>query len=291
MAAAQRLKASDRQSICKKLVTSLRKQYKCTPPKHDHPVLETLIYGICLEDASEEQAAIAFARLNDDFHDLNEVRVSSISELTLPFEGMPNPELRAMRVRGVLQQVFEAGFEFEFEAIRRKTLDAATRQLSRLRETTPFVRLYTLQNALGSHVVPVDEAMRCALVWLGLVEADAKNEEAAETMKSAVRKSDAPLLCCLLRAVATDPKHQDEFTDAPDNIPEEGWDGTTAVNRLNDLLAGRSSAKKKKAASSSSRSDSTKKKTTATTKKKTASKKSSTSSTAKKKKTKSRTKR
>ncbi len=289
MAAAQRLKASDRQSICKKLVTSLRKHYKCTPPKHDHPVLETLLYGVCLENASEDEAAAAFAHLHDDFHDLNEVRVSSISELAQAFEGMSDPELRAMRVRGVLQQVFEAGFEFEFETIRRKTLDAATRQLAKLRETTVFVRLYTLQAALGSHVVPIDDATRCALVWLGLVEPDSKNDEAAETMKSAVRKSDAPLLCCLLRALATDPKHQDEFAEAPENVPEEGWDGTTAVNRLNDLLSGKSSAKKKKAAASSSRSSSTKKKTTA--KKKTASKKSSTGSTTKKKKTKSRTKR
>ena len=59
MAAASRPKASDKQAVLKKLFPLLKKQYKSAVPKYDMPILETLIYAICLENASEEQADAA----------------------------------------------------------------------------------------------------------------------------------------------------------------------------------------------------------------------------------------
>jgi hypothetical protein len=45
-------------------------------------VLETILYGVCLENASYEEADAAFARFESDFFDMNEIRVSSIMELS-----------------------------------------------------------------------------------------------------------------------------------------------------------------------------------------------------------------
>ena len=237
MAAASRPKASDKQAVLKKLFPLLKKQYKPSVPKYDMPILETLIYAICLENASEEQANAAQEKIDRNFHDYNEMRVSSISELNSAFEGMDEPEVRSMRVRNVLHYVFEEHYDFEFEGLRRKTLELATKQLGKIRDLSPFVKHFTLQVALGSHLVPIDDVMLQPVKWLGLIEPEATAEEASESMKSAVRKSDGPLFCHLIRSLAHDPKLAGAF-EIKEDPSEEDYGLSTAPARLKQLLEG-----------------------------------------------------
>lgn len=249
MATAHSTKASDKQTVCKKLTTALKKRYKAPPDQPDRPVLETMVYAICLENADFEQADAAWERLQEDFFDLNEIRVSSISQLSQSFESLEEPEVRAMYCRNVLQHVFESRYEFEWESIRKKTLDAAARQLNKIKELSAFVRLYTLQHALGGHLIPVDDLSLYSLVWLGLVEPNASYDEAADTMKSVLLKADAPAFCNLLRRLATDPKLNDVFDPESHDPPEEGYDPTSAAARLQELLADNGKAARKSARS------------------------------------------
>jgi endonuclease-3 len=236
MSSPARAKTTDRQEISRKLVNLLRKHYKTPGAKKERPVLETLLYAVCLEDASPEQAEKAFERLYSSFHDLNEVRVSSISELSVVFEGMENPEWRAARVRAILQHVFEKHFEFVFEAIRRKTIELATKQLGRIRDLSPFVRNYVLTTSLGSHTIPVDQRMTNAAIWMGLLPATETPQQAAELLKVVVRKPDAPQFCQLLRAIAVDPRLSRAFDFTKYPIPEGGFDLSTAPERLEKLF-------------------------------------------------------
>jgi endonuclease-3 len=219
----------------KKLFPLLKKQYKSSLPKYDLPILETLIHAICLENASHEQADAAQELLEESFHDYNEMRVSSISELNQVFEGMENPDVRSLRIRSVLHYIFEEHYEFEFEGLRRKTLELATKQLNKIRDLSPFVKNFTLQVALGSHLVPMDDVMIPPVKWLGLVEPDATPEDASEALKSAVRKSDGPLFCHLIRCLAHDPRLAGAF-EAHTESPEEEFDLNTAPARLKKLL-------------------------------------------------------
>jgi hypothetical protein len=59
MAAAPKARTSDKQGACKKLTTALKKRYKGGVPKNDRPVLETMLYAVCLENASDEEAEAA----------------------------------------------------------------------------------------------------------------------------------------------------------------------------------------------------------------------------------------
>lgn len=262
MAAAQRLRASDKQSICRKIVTVLKKRYKGSPPKAARPALETILYAACLEDASPAEANDRFERLASEFHDLNEVRVSSISELSTVFHGLPDPERRALRIRSTLQYVFEKHFDFDFEVIRRKTFESAERQLAKIKGLSPFVRAYTLQVALGSHVIPVDQAMCNAAIWLGLVEPDATPASASDALRSVLRKADAPLFCHLLRRLATDRNFQKTFASAADKPPKEGFDVETAPERLTELFTKTAAAKKRRTAKKRPAARKKKKKTT-----------------------------
>jgi endonuclease-3 len=235
MAAAPRPKASDKQAVLKKLFPLLKKHYKSSLPKYDLPILETLIYAICLENASSEEADAAQQMLEENFHDYNEMRVSSITELNKVFAETDYPDIKSLRIRNVLHYVFEENYEFEFEGLRRKTLELATKQLNKIRELSPFVKNFTLQVALGSHLVPVDDTMNRPLKWLGLVEPESSTEEASEALKSAVRKPEGPLFCHLIRCLAHDPNLAGVF-DAAEPFAEEDMDLNTSPARLKTLL-------------------------------------------------------
>lgn len=277
------MKASEKQGLCKKIVTVLKKRYKSSPPSTDRPVLDLLLHAICLENVSQKEADATYQRLHEEFHDYNEMRVSSLTELEGVFEGYEEPEYRALRVRTALQDIFEKYYTFDFDVLRKKTLDTATKQMAKLRHLTDFVRDYTLQTALDAHLVPLDDRMRDASVWLGLVEPDATPSEAGESLKPALRKADAPKFCQLLRCLATDPAFAKTFGSAHKKPPEEGFDPEDAVDRLEDLLkAGGKSTRKKSSTKSAARKTASKSKTAKKTGTKRKAKKAAKSKTKKK---------
>lgn len=248
MVAASRAKSSDRAAILKKLLPAIKKHYKVVLPKHDRPVLETMLFAICLEDASVEEAEAAYDRLIKEFPDLNEIRVSSISEIERAFHGLPRSEWRAFHVRSVLQYVFEKSFAFEFESLRKKTLELAQKQLGKIKNLSNFVRNYTLQSVIGAHQIPVDESMSRALVWLGLVPPRQDSDQMAETMRAVVRKAEVLQFCFSLRCLATDKLVQEFFDPKKYPPPEDGHDGAQVNERMADLYKAATSKTKPKAA-------------------------------------------
>jgi endonuclease-3 len=244
MVAANRSKSADKHEVCRKVTSLLKKAYGATAPKQELPVLETLLYAVCLENAAPDDARAVYARVLNAFHDLNEVRVSSISELLPVFADQSDPEWRAARAKAALQYVFETNYAFDFESLRRKTAELAAKQLSKIPALSSFVRSYVMQHCLDSHVLPIDDKMQAVLVWLGLAERDQTPEQTGEHLRSLVRKADAPLFCHLLGCLANDPKKARTFAAGAgknDGSREEG-----AVPRLEQLLKrGDGSAKSK----------------------------------------------
>lgn len=261
---AKKISTSDKQAVCKKLIASLKKRYSATLPKYDRPVLETILHAICLENTTNEKADEVFDALLDGFHDLNEIRVSTISELESVFVNVGDAEWRAYRIRTVLQYVFDKEFCFDLEMLRKKTLEQAQKQLSRMKTLTPFVLNHTLQVVLGSHLVPADEKILNASKWLGLLPEDESIETASESLKSTVRKTDAPLFSHLLRCLATDEELAADFDLAKNPLPEDGVDLMDAPSRMEDMFAKPLSKQKKKVVKKKKAKASSKTKKTAT---------------------------
>lgn len=234
--AGSRLKASDKKVICKKLVTSFKKRYGGSVPKDNRDVLHSLLFAICLEDNSYNDAVKIFEHMLESFHDLNEIRVSSITELESVFEEVHESEWKALRVRSLLQYIFEENFQFEYEGIRRKTFEQAYKQLAKIKDISPFILLQSLQSVLGSHVVPVDQTMIDCLVWMGLVDAGSDGASASDQMKSCVAKPEVPLFCHLLRSFAMEPKCRDLVREDLQLIGEREFDATSCVDRINDIF-------------------------------------------------------
>jgi endonuclease-3 len=153
--------------------TLLKKRYK---PKAERTptrltVLEAVVYGICHEDSTREQANQALSRFKDDFFDWNEVRVSSLDEIQTALAGLPEADGRAYRIRRFLRQLFERTYGFTLDALAKKPLKESIKVLHDYEALgSDYVTATVVQQALGGHAIPVDASSRRALERLGIVE-------------------------------------------------------------------------------------------------------------------------
>src|SRR5438270_13967378 len=109
--------------------TLLKRRYKPKPDRNNGrlTVLEAVIYGLCHEGSTREQANQALSRFKDDFFDWNEVRVSAIEEIQGVLAGLPDPEGRAQRLRRFLRQLFEKTYGFAIGGLTKTPQKGATR--------------------------------------------------------------------------------------------------------------------------------------------------------------------
>jgi endonuclease-3 len=147
----------------------LKKCYKPSPGNAGRTVIEHLLFACCLEDAHADAAEEAFAALVHTFFDWNEVRVTSISELSEVMACLPDSRAAANRIKRVLHAVFEATFNFDLEDRRKKNLGPTVKWLEKLDGTTSFTVAYVVQAALGGHAIPIDAGTMGALYVLDLV--------------------------------------------------------------------------------------------------------------------------
>jgi endonuclease III len=167
----------------------LRKHYKPSSPSPTRSVIEHLLFACCLEDAHHDAAEEAFAALVHTFFDWNEVRVTSISELSEVMACLPDPRAAANRIKRVLHAVFEATFAFDLDDQRKKNLGPTIAWFQKLDGTTPFVVSYVVQAALGGHSIPIDMGTMAVLRALDLVSEQDAAANVVPGLERAVAKS------------------------------------------------------------------------------------------------------
>jgi endonuclease-3 len=167
----------------------LQRHYQPVLPDPNRSVFELLLFGCCLEDAPYDQAEDSFARLQQDFFDWNEVRVSTVRELSEVFSELPEPTEAAQRLKRVLQSIFEATYSFDLESLRRQTLGQAEESLKKIDGTTPFTMAYVLQAALGGHVIPLDRSTLQVLELVGLATPEEVQQGVVSGLQRAVPKA------------------------------------------------------------------------------------------------------
>ena len=179
-------------------------------------VIETVLFAACLEDNQWAPADAGLKKLMTSFFDLNEIRVSSVNELELVLAPLNKADWKGLRIRSILRSIFESTYSYDFEKLRRQTLEQAVKTLKKMPDITPFIRDFVLHEILGSHIVCLDESMLTAAKWLGLVPETADLNDGSEYLKGGLKKSEVSEFCYLLRCLATDPKFIPRFVDHAD---------------------------------------------------------------------------
>ncbi len=177
--------------IVAEVLDLLRTHYRASlDPPAKLPVLESVIFGICHNGCTREQAVQAVNRFKDQFYDWNEVRVSRAEEIAKTLADLPNPEPRAQQIRQFLRQLFRHFFTFDLDHMTKWPLKESAKELQKLETMADdYVFATVVQLALGGHAIPVDEPLRCCLIQLALIEPDVEVAAARSAIERAVPKS------------------------------------------------------------------------------------------------------
>lgn len=185
--------------------TLLRNRYKLEPREDRLSVLEAIIYGICHESTTREQAHQALSRFKDSFFDWNEVRVSSIDEIQGVLAGLPDPVGRARRIRRFLQELFESIYSFSLDDLQKKPQKESIKVLQEYKALqSDYVLATVIQQALGGHAIPVDEPARRCLERLGLADPDMELPALRASLERAIPKNRGIEFTDLLEELAHD---------------------------------------------------------------------------------------
>jgi len=186
------------------LAKVLKKHYKPVASDAQRTVLEHLLFASCLEDAHYDAAEEAFAALDHTFFDWNEVRVTTISELSEVMSSLPDPAAAANRVKRVLQSIFENTYCYDLEERRKKNLGPTLKWLEGLDGATPFIVAYVAQNALGGHAIPVDQGTLRVLRILDLVDEKSFAKHVVPGLERAIAKSKGAEFGSMLHQLGAD---------------------------------------------------------------------------------------
>lgn len=185
---------TNKQTLLAQVQTTLKKKMPAPPAPVERPVLEEVLYAILRDGATPEAADAAWAALKGGFHDLNEIRVSSVTEVADAVRAVPSAGDKGERIVEFLQKVFEELYSFDLGDIAKKGVKQAAKQLARYKGgVNDFVVAWVTQRALGGHAVPLDEPTIRVLQRLGVLDDDLDDLEAARaTLEHFIPKAKGP---------------------------------------------------------------------------------------------------
>lgn len=194
----------NRAAIFSKVYKVLKKHYKPLTPPSDRPALEHLLYACVLENSRYDAADEAFAKLKELYFDWNEIRVTTVTELAEGMAGLSDASGSAQRVKRSLQSIFESGYTFDIDALKKQNLGKAEKDLEKVNGSSPFVRAYVTQHALGGHSIPVSKGAIDALYAVGAISDAEADKGIVPGLERAIPKNKGVEFASLLQQLASD---------------------------------------------------------------------------------------
>jgi endonuclease-3 len=155
----------------------LKKHFEPVSPPADRPVLEHLLYACCLENAKFDHVDEVFAKLEQNYFDWNEVRVTTVAELAEVMALLPDAADAARRLKRALQSVFEGHYSFDLEFLKKQNLGKAIEHVEKFNGVSSFAVAYLTQHAFSGHSIPLSAAVYELLQLLGVItEAEAAKQ-------------------------------------------------------------------------------------------------------------------
>ena len=236
------MSASNRAARITKLQAALKKHYKPQPAGATRPLLEHVLYASLLQDAPSDLADEGMAKCEQEFFDWNEVRVTSVTELTQVLSRLPEAEKAAARLKSNLQAIFEEFYTFDLDHLKKENLGRAVTKFEKMPAMTPFVLSYTIQHGLAGHSIPIDySAMVIMLVTEIATQPEAKTGK-VPGLERAIPKNKGIDFSGLLHqcAVALNKNPKDKTARTVIDAVDKG-----SSKRLEEWLSNKKAAKKR----------------------------------------------
>jgi len=137
-----------------KLHKAVKKSFQPITPPSNRTVIDHAIYACCLENSTAEEADESLAKLQENYFDWNEVRVTTDRELATTVKSLTDPLQAATRVKKMLYGIFETYYQFDLEFLKKENLGKAVQAFDKMVGVTPFAISYISQHGLGGHSIP-----------------------------------------------------------------------------------------------------------------------------------------
>jgi endonuclease III len=199
--------ATKRTDELKAVIRKATREHKPGEYEPTEPLI-ALIKGVLSYDVTDDKAAEAWAAIDKEFVDPNELRVATELELQdLIGSRYPAVEERAALLVGTLNAIFEREHTLNLDRLK-ETKKTETRQFLRdLPGMTPFVEAYTyLFGYSGTGAVPVDQTMTDYLIEQEVFEENAAPEEVQKFIEHHVKADEAYDAFAALRLAALSKK-------------------------------------------------------------------------------------
>lgn len=197
--------ASSKAQLLNEIQTLLAKRYALESRPGKLSVLEAIIYAICHEGATREQANQAMSRLADQFFDWNEIRVSGVQEIEDTLAGLPDPGSKAKRLRKFLRQLFSRTYKFDLDTLLKKPLKESIKQLQEYESLkSDYVLASVVQLSLAGHAMPVDAPLRRCLTRLDVIKPNADDATVRSTLERGIAKTRGAEFIDLIAELAHD---------------------------------------------------------------------------------------
>ena len=168
-----------------------------------------MLYGCCLENSTFEAADEAFAKLQENFCDWNEVRVTTLDELAESGKNLGNPMECATSIKQTLYGVFEKYFTYDLDFLKKENLGKAVTTFEAMKGVTPFVISYVSQNGLGGHSIALDRSTMSLFYVLGIISEAEAQKGRVPGLERTISKAKGPEFFVLVHQLAV------EFANTP----------------------------------------------------------------------------
>lgn len=131
--------------------------------------LEHLVLGLLKRDTSERKAVQALRRLQAEFVDFNELRVTQPREVAGVIQMVADPAAKAVTLTSVLQQLWAKHYALELDFLGRLPIQEARAFLGQLNGLDEQTISTVLLMSLGGNTIPADASVVRVTKRLGLV--------------------------------------------------------------------------------------------------------------------------
>ena len=183
------MSAKIRAELINKLYKAVKKDFQPINPPSNRTVMDHAIYACCLENSTAEEADEALAKLQENYFDWNEVRVTTDRELATTVKSLTDPLKAATRVKKMLYGIFETYYQFDLEFLKKENLGKAVQSFDKMVGVTPFAISYISQHGLGGHSIPTDKALLNLMVVLGIISEDEAGKGKIPGLERAIPKA------------------------------------------------------------------------------------------------------
>jgi hypothetical protein len=195
---------SNRTALLNKAHRVFKSHYKPVPVPRDRPLMEHMLFACCLENAPYEAADKVFEHLKKSFFDWNEMRVSTVTELSEAMHALPDAISAAANLKRVLQGVFESTYSFDMEALKKQNIGVGIKELEKLVGGSHFAVGYTTHAALDGHSIPLDRGALDVLFVLGVITESECSSGKVSGLERIIPKSKGAEFSSLLHQMAAD---------------------------------------------------------------------------------------